>query len=263
MKPYLLLPALLLLAACKPCDDPANPECPNYCADPANPKCPNYDPCLGKTPVSAEFVIEELIYGRRSTRMVTDTLLEYMLLTGPEGASRYEWHVGTDARVFTTREVFLSFSFSDTNTTVPITLVVESMPDTACFPDDNGLDTVRKSVYVSAPRHARIVGRYRGVRRSNPADTFDIGISYKIDFTGVTSFDLWRLPQTCQDTPHVEAMWIAGGYYGLYVDAGFEFQCHKIAGTGRLKPDDRDSLIFPFTNTQSPPDVFRGKRMKP
>ncbi len=207
MKKLLLLLGLAaIIAACKPCDDPTNPECENYCDDPANPDCFNYDPCLGKVPVSAEFKIEEIIEGRKSTRIETDTILYSVFLTGPENATRYEWHIGTDARTFTSKEVFLRFAWQDTNTSVPIVLIVEGAPNSDCFPDDDGRDTFRRSIFVAPARMARIVGRYRGVRKLFPTDTITIEISRTIDFRGLTTFNLWNLPETCQDTFLVNAV---------------------------------------------------------
>ncbi|MDX2249989.1 MAG: hypothetical protein SF052_24615, partial [Bacteroidia bacterium] len=252
------------LTGCK-CDDPTNPECPNYCGDETNPECPNYNPCWDQVPVSADFKIEELIQGRRVTRTETDTLIYYLLLTGPAGVLRYEWHIGNDPRVFTGREVFLNFSDADSNSIIPVVLVVEGVPNKTCFPEDSGKDTVRRDLFITTPCKSRMVGKFRGVLKSNPVDTFTVEITCEYDFTGVSDFDIWGIPKTCIDTPYVKSMNVGGGYVALRVYASSPTACNYIEGVARLKNEDRDSLLFPFTlgvsaNLRS--EFFYAKRLK-
>ncbi|MDX2284339.1 MAG: hypothetical protein NW241_09260 [Bacteroidia bacterium] len=184
MKPYLLLPALLLLAACKPCDDPANPECPNYCADETNPKCPNYDPCKAETPVSAEFRIIES--DRSGFLQVLDTMY-YDTFYTPDLITEaihqhddwtYRWIIG--AGEYEGKSTALDYSPAIYGAPVQMTLIVEGPPNTACFPEDDGRDTVTRVIYKRSRsiENIKILGTYHGYLNGNPADTITIGFLF-------------------------------------------------------------------------------------
>lgn len=153
---------LLLFAACKPCNDPTNPDCDNYCDDPANPECFNYDPCLGKNEVSAAFTIEEVLYEHRDSLhyIPTDTTVagpNFVVFKAVHEADSYTWRIGNDSRVWNTRSVTLRFQDP---TELLVALAVSSTPDSNCFPFDNGLDTVvRRLVVVERPQTA-MKGRF-------------------------------------------------------------------------------------------------------
>ncbi len=153
---------MLFFFSCKPCDDPSNPACENYCDDPSNIECFNYDPCFGKNPVSAEFVIEESLPGRSTTYFIeSDTVIygsNLVRFRAIHEAENYTWRIGNDPREWNTRSVTLYFKdYLD----ISVSLSVSSTPDTSCFPHDNGQDTaIRKLVTVSAAE-TKLYGVYR------------------------------------------------------------------------------------------------------
>jgi hypothetical protein len=180
----LLSAALLLLAACKPCDDPTNPECENYCndwrnpdcfnfcIDSLNPACPNYNPCFAEKQVSADFWIIE------SGELVTlfDTLYRDTVLSSdlvfqainvrPDW--NYTWYIG--ARTYDGPRVSLSFSSAPSYERIPIVLVVSGPENSTCFPESDGRDTlIRWFVRISPPDPTR--GKWSGYRNGNLQDT--------------------------------------------------------------------------------------------
>jgi hypothetical protein len=177
--PILLLSlfcGLLLWSGCKKDDD-------NTCWDESNPECANYDPCWDKrTPVSAEF---EVFTRMRDTLFLDfDTLVypgSYLFRASDTSAEYYYWTIGNDARVFTSRDVNLSFDcdsglgFSD----FYVTLITERMKDTTCTSEEFLRDTVVKSYTFVKQEHAAIWGKYRGSSSDNPGVVYDIEIDFE------------------------------------------------------------------------------------
>lgn len=158
--------AVLITAAC----------CKDKCSDPANPDCGNYDACYGKKPVSAAFKIQEILQrpslpeGWGET-FDTDTVTTYAVqFTALEEGAEYEWRIGS--------EVLKGKSITKTNFpingTYPITLIVKKAPNKACFPSDDGRDTVIRNMYmanwfIQSP----LFGRFKGTV-TNPNDTLTV-----------------------------------------------------------------------------------------
>ena len=178
MKKLLLLLGLAAIsAACKPCDDPTNPECENYCDDPANPDCFNYDPCLGKKPVSANFKI----YERSQDPSMpvgwvdydTDTLRGWgaEVVADEENAFTYEWIIGSER--LGGRSITRS-NFPE-GRPLAVTLIVVREPNEDCFPGEDARDTVTRLFVVdnswdcSQRRVTTVVpGKYQGYFTNDP-----------------------------------------------------------------------------------------------
>ena len=179
---FLCLVALSCSRCKEECDDPTNPDCPNYVAP---------DPCANSREVSAEFVIEERLHPIESWWVETDTTLR----TKPvrfkayiENATEYKWYIGS--QVYSTPSVELWFEDIWAGSTIPITLVVRKTPDANCFPYDDGYDSLRKVFHISTSPiivdpndiyspiiHEGLEGWYR-VKREGGTDSIDI----KVDF---------------------------------------------------------------------------------
>ncbi len=242
--PFLLL--LLFLPSCKPCDDPTDPECPNYCVDETNPECPNYDPCWDQTEVSAEFrIMESSSYGLMNledtvyydsvvwgNNLITEAIHEHPDWT-------YEWKIGSE--VYDGMRTALKYSTVPYNTPIPIQLIVHGPPNTTCFPEEDGKDTLIRTVVFKLFTNESTF--YHGYLNGNPQDTITIGFTpeglyqFKRDcfggyFNGVgtykrTKFISWssskcdrptgeivRDPDKIGDFNHVEAR------YTLQSDSG-------------------------------------------
>ena len=153
-------------------------RCNKACYDPTNPDCGNYDACYGQKPVSAAFKIQETLQrpslpdGWGET-LDTDTITTYgVQFTALEEGAEYEWHIGS--------EVLKGKSVTRTNfpqfATYPITLIVKKTPNTACFPNDDGRDTVTRNMYAGSWLvHTPFFGKFKGTV-TNPNDTLTIDI---------------------------------------------------------------------------------------
>jgi len=174
---------VLLWSGCKkdpPCDDPENPECPNY------------DRCLTVPKTNADFG-----FFRRSSSGAFSVFLPYRdtipIRVGPiriyfkasdSGMSSYEWRVGSDPRTFTDSVFFLDFS--NVSGWVNVSLTTRNQKfDSQCFPGDSGKVTVNKGIFFKAytvehdtawVQHFPIFGAYTGHDEQSPQDTFSIRI---------------------------------------------------------------------------------------
>lgn len=180
---------LLAIAAsgCDRCDDPTNPECDNYCVDETNPECPNYDACWDQGEVSAEFrIIESSRFGPMH---VLDTMYYDTFYTGDlitEAIQQhddwtYRWIIG--AGEYDGVSTALDYRSANYGAPVQMTLIVEGPPNTACFPDDDGRDTVTRVVYRRSLPYEKIniLGTYHGYLNGNPSDTTTIAFLFYPD----------------------------------------------------------------------------------
>ena len=144
--------ALALLAAIVP-------ACHHHSADPG----PVIAPCDTGHPFTARFIG----YEKLGDRLIeTDSFLVYNNLDviAPEGYVRYEWHIGGDTAVFRTNKVslYLDYDQAPPGTLIPVRLIAKGKANTACFPNDDGIDTVDKIFTVIAWKDAPIKGVYVG-----------------------------------------------------------------------------------------------------
>ncbi len=185
MKANKLIQSLLLMGAvmvlvqcCKPDDGPTPP-----CDDPANPECPNYDPCYGVNEHNAKFVIEQYtgpfapdsLKYVRSDGVYTFGTIRFTAMDS--NASSYIWYLG--AEVIHDQQFSRSFQPTDlpANTVVDVSLVTIFNPDTVCFPNATGRDSVHATFLVVEPCDFKINNRFRGVFGHQPEDTTEILIS--------------------------------------------------------------------------------------
>jgi hypothetical protein len=105
----------------------------------------------------------------------------YRFSASDTSAEHYYWTIGNDARVFTDRDVNLSFDcnsgvgFSDFH----VTLITERLKDTTCTSEEFLRDTVVKSYTFVKQEHAAIWGKYRGSSSDNPGVVYDIEIDFE------------------------------------------------------------------------------------
>ena len=95
------------------------------------------DPCLALEPVTAKFSVKEPI---ADTTFVTDTVFAGAptIFEADQEYTSYLWRVGNDPRTWTTK-VF-SLTYNEALGNVPVTLIVQKLPNKTCFPKDNGID---------------------------------------------------------------------------------------------------------------------------
>lgn len=161
--------------------------CKKNCNDRSNSDCKNYDPCLGKSPVSADFVFEVNLNGK--WYQVEDVYSEdNVRFRAVQSLTDYSWTLGAENLKVAS---FIRTSFPLGN--VFCTLAGKGNPDFRCFPKDDGLDTVTKSFkvwqYADPPdlymsladsvlyRKEPYIGTYYGYKESNPNHKFEITLS--------------------------------------------------------------------------------------
>ena len=152
------------------------------------------DPCDCASEVSADFEIREALNnGAPSINMytVTDDILanKTAYFKAKLDDAEYTWYIGAD--VETEQETSKYFSDQWAGSTIPITLVVEKEPNTNCFPNDDGYDSITKNMRVHDQCDTNIMeGTFR-VAEKNSTDSFDIAFDIELAYTapGVFSND--------------------------------------------------------------------------
>ena len=285
MKKLMFLTLLLSLMAwsgCRPCDDPTNPECPNYCVDETNPECPNYDPCWDALPpVSAAFEMAEIIgrYQRPNqlpgiSYTLTDTALadNHVRFRAEQEADSYQWRIGSDPRTFTEREVTLFFPDP---TQLTVTLIVKRASRTDCYPEDDGIDTVRRRLVVVPIVQSAIVGDYLGATEQNPGELYTLSFYRRMHFEDSTQFShisVTNVHPGCNNTGRNDPLRGSPGYREFrYFKDGFDLntQCFANAVIAQLN-ESGDSITVWFERfTETEPHeqieekfIFRGARVR-
>ena len=269
---FFLITAVLSCSRCKEeCDDPTDPDCPNYVVP--------VDPCAGRTEVSAEFVIEQRVdvVGQIGQLILSDTAISLYNTTRVtatiENAALYKWIIGTDTVSGPTASFY--FSESQAGQSYPVTLIVQKVPNFACFPNDNGMDTVTKFIHVIEICDNPIYGTYRVAFDTNPTDSFTVAIK-TWPFTGdltnecnnlfLNNFDNPTSPDSCYAT------YRAVGYQYLKFWSD-DASCSGSRGEAFIGPDNNSirahyqywdqSLGIPLSPASNWPfRTFKGRRIQ-
>ncbi len=158
--------------------------CRHKCQDPTNMDCENYNPCTKEKPLSAAFDIEEDLDiqngGARNNWFwyyydIGDTLGTGWAYFEPHDstADYYEWHIG--GGTYKKQKVHLTIPQSMAGQKVDVMLIIKKEPNKICFPDDDGIDTVKRTIYIADYySNAAMTGRYHGYDTDNPTDTYNI-----------------------------------------------------------------------------------------
>ncbi len=100
--------------------------------------------------VSSDFLMEEMTESNINFARYTDTDTIYanknVRFTAKEEGAEYTWYIG--AEVLYTNTVTRFFSDALIGQTLPITLVVKKNPNTICFPNDDGFDSITKYLTI-------------------------------------------------------------------------------------------------------------------
>lgn len=176
---YLLIISLSFFMMACPDDDPNKPI---------------IDPCEGKSPVTADFHIYDTspwlyigvdpLIDRWDFYIDTDTLIftSDVTFSAFEENAEYEWHLGT--------EIIKDKSFTRTNfppdQNIYVKLIVRKEPNTLCFPDDDGIDTLER-VFRTVSfddesgllDYDPVIGTYLGSNQDEPNNVFNIYIFVK------------------------------------------------------------------------------------
>ncbi len=97
-----------MLLSCRNDDDTLPPPC----NDPTNEACPNYDPCLAKTPVSADFEILASLGWQDTFFVEYDTIIQttrVKFVANQKHYESYSWQIGSEAERREGHEVEVKF----------------------------------------------------------------------------------------------------------------------------------------------------------
>lgn len=233
-----------------------------------------YDKCEGGKRTSAEFkVYNELNYfdtesGKavEKTKMVEeDTLMAPSYVTFEAidaNATSYEWTIGNDTRKRTEKKFTLFFndpSVADTNPII-VKLKLTRNPDTKCFPDDKGVDSVTHKIYFLRDDlkigQWPMYGKYYGSDNTDPSNKYFIEIKrVNLILFGPNYYggSLLNLPNNCSK----DSVGVGGTAFEftigrseprLYSDRPNCFFRDYDKKIGYLKPD-RKTIVIDYSYT--------------
>jgi hypothetical protein len=190
-KPYLLLlPILAFLLSC--CEEEPEP-----------------DPCASLEPVTARFIMGERITNRSGTNefmkvdtlIVSDTVLTWnpVQFVAPAGHDSYEWQVGTEEEGMKTYsgDSVVQIHIAHPWEALPVRLIVRDEPNTACFPQDDGVDTLTRFLTVIEREDSPVFGHYQGSLLSNPNEIFTV--SFQVIIRDGPRLVLTNINKGCQE----------------------------------------------------------------
>ncbi len=124
----------------------------------------------------------------------TDTILDTknVKFTAKEVDAEYTWYVGTE--IIHTRSLVRFFSDNWIGQTVPITLVVKKKPNSICFPNDDGKDSITKFLTIQAQQpysNLKYIGTFR-VKSPFLPDSFDITTKIETNGWGNDCFNIYN-----------------------------------------------------------------------
>jgi hypothetical protein len=263
----LFLFAIVVVLSCnrckEECDDPTNPECPNYVAPVV------INPCEDAAETSADFEMYQELYPVETF----DTLVQFyhdcmlfreITLHALQDSAEYHWIIGADH--YYTREVNFNFGAEFVGQEIPLILVVSRQPDTACFPNDNGIDTLVKTIMPKYFCDASIWGKYYGAWDESPLDSFIVELYLDFNNYPDCNDNVYLaglnpiLPDTCTCT------------YNLALDNYYEFEetptsCYDPIGSVSLDSTLHNVIVdysLSETNINNFPrlyHIFRGYRL--
>jgi hypothetical protein len=257
--------ALLLGSGCRKEDDD--------CFDEGNPRCSNYDPCWGKQQVSAAFEMAERISHFDSVWYIpTDTMLvgNQLRLRAFQPADSLRWHIDSDPRVWDEEELRIWIRFE---AVLEVTLILWRQPDTLCFPDDDGVDTLRRRLVVVPPQEAAVIGRYRGATDARPDEPYEMEIFWR-ESNPLATYPTMRITGVhpgCNNTLTYNVLRSIGPGYLVYAfwedSAQTTTGCMAPQGIARLSASRQEITVrFRMRNPDKiteflPETTFRGVRL--
>ena len=146
------------------------------------------NPCDCAHEVSAEFKMEEtgglFTTYEGNTQYMTETDTAYsnrvIWFTAKEEDAEYTWYIG--AEVIHEKQFYRIFDHSVAGQTLPMTLVVKKSPNTKCYPNDDGYDSITKMItFVYSGDIYTGYNHYNGNYRfkNDTGDSIDVSLSFE------------------------------------------------------------------------------------
>jgi hypothetical protein len=229
------------------------------------------DPCKNQVQTLGGFKIYEYLqHSDGDTTIATDTTLtkNIVLFKADTDYVSYEWKIGDDPRVFSTKEVPLAFDEPVSH--LKIQLIAKWNANLKCFPSDNGVDTVVSYLTVIDRKANPIFGEYRGANQSNTSDNFNMRVMHDEFYDWINIVNINKGCYPIDEGSGLRGFTTAMGYKTLLFNSGFYFEsCNNPKGIFTLHPNGRDVTVDYSTGngselvpeTKRIKDVFKGKRI--
>jgi hypothetical protein len=261
------LAGLLTLHACKeelPCDDPSNPNCPNY------------DPCYGKDTINTFFKVRPGDRGFKPpgewcNLIPCDTFnassVRFDIPDGNPANSTYEWQIGSEAEPRTGEGFEIDFSDylrdNGWETWIPITLTVRTPMNECLRNEEETVKTVTRQLFFT---ENQIAGLFLGAKDSeeiyigslnNNPDT-EIKLIQKRSgsfrgytapiflMTGLPDIDTLAFPSKCRWSESCETYRQIHGKYLAY-ESCMEDVSYYLSEFNNLFSPDRTRLVLNLT----------------
>jgi hypothetical protein len=159
------------------------------CNDPTDPTCENYDACYMQE-TSADFAIyargvsDAYLYWRNSIEEIDTLYATQMFLATKQKIDSVKWKVGKEINYRFGDSNFVSFGMQRVGK-IDITCIAYRKPNLSCFPNDDGIDTVTKSLFVAPFETIPVLGKFKGMFLNDPLnlDSFEIAFRTRIGET--------------------------------------------------------------------------------
>jgi hypothetical protein len=217
------------------------------------------DPCAALKPVSADFDFYD-----GNTKIDTFMLPATVTFKAKDStAQSYAWSFPNGENTSDKKQFTLTFHNETGH--VPVQLILKNKPQTACFPKDDGIDTVQKSIYLLHWMEADrlpYIGTFVGSDDTNPNHKFEIYIKLfnRPEPEPVRSYwagaRIFNLPEGCsiQDTsifswsPSIEYSPSKSKYKTFRINAGNSIHnnCMAVFGDGVSINNDKIEINYTF-----------------
>lgn len=109
-----------------------------------------------------------------------------------------EWIIGSDPTHLYGKQIYVEFSADAVaGTSLPITLIAKKKPNLLCYPSDDGVDTLTRTI-TFLNQNREIFGYFEGYNiGEDPNDTFTVWIKDHTDLMIPMNEDIVGLPRGC------------------------------------------------------------------
>ncbi|MFT7156283.1 MAG: hypothetical protein ACI8Q1_001288 [Parvicella sp.] len=149
------------------------------------------DPCDCATEVSAEFLIEDKLtrqftnLHQDSVYIIADDIYAGVVrFRALEEGANYTWYLGTE--VIDTQSFHRLFDDATIGSDITVSLAVSKSPNSLCFPNDDGYDSLSKTFHVYEYCDSSIMEGYFRIAEIGSIDSLDIGFDF-VNYIGTTN----------------------------------------------------------------------------
>ncbi len=231
------------------------------------------DPCIEAQETTADFgfFLDRYFLGDITPYYIAikDTFYNnysgsFLIFRAKPGMDEYNWTIGEDPRVF--HDSLFALNFYGTEGRLNVTLTTRLYePSSLCFPEDTGMTTLTKSIYIKRRDFDNEQWPINGVFRGADEDTPDS--IYTVSFTDLESQRLVGFPYQCDAVNELLDDGVVGvSYVSLTTPRQFHIfprynTCWAPKGIARLDDDDNNILIIDYImNSKSVPNRRVSKR---